>query len=36
MQGMQGDHLSNDRSDMYIDYVELGNVSSRIKKRLLT
>ena len=33
MQGMRGEHLSNDRSDMYIDYVELGNVSSGIKKK---
>ena len=32
MQGMQGEHLSNDQSDIYIDYGEFGNVSLGIKK----
>ena len=31
MQGMLGEHLSNDRSDMYLDFGVLSNVSSRIK-----
>ena len=31
MQGMRGEHLSNDRSDVYIDYGELGNKSSTLK-----
>ena len=31
MQEMGGEHLSNDRSEIYIDFGVLGNVSSRIK-----
>ena len=31
MQGMRGEHLSNDRSDMYLDFGVLSNVSSGIK-----
>ena len=31
MQGMLGEHLSNDRSDMYLDFGVLSNVSSGIK-----
>ncbi|RVW33253.1 hypothetical protein CK203_105673 [Vitis vinifera] len=27
MQGMQGEHFSNDQSDIYIDYGELGNIT---------
>ena len=29
---MQGEHFSNDQSDIYIDYGEFGNVSLGIKK----
>ena len=31
MQGMGGENLWNDPSDMYIDFGVLGNVSSGIK-----